>query len=355
MARRDLYAVLGVSRGASPDEIKKSYRNLARRYHPDRNADNEDAADRFREIAEAYETLSSPELRSRYDRLGPLYRPDGRPPSPEEVTDWVTDTIGGMFRKRRPEQGEDLRYTLNIHLEDVASGDERDIEVRRQCTCKICAGAGADPKDGLAPCTHCDGSGRAGSRRLFKTQCPHCDGSGQITIRKCEACSGIGRVETIEKLIVRIPKGVATGQKLKLRAKGNDARSPGESGDLYVIINVIEHALFQRRGSDLLCTVPIRITDAALGANVDVPTLTGKTTIKVPSGTTSGKVLRLAGRGLPTMKGGRTGDLHIALEIETPVTMSTAHTKALNTLNKALGDEAYPQRTAFIANMKDRP
>ena len=131
MARRDLYAILGVSRSANADEVKKAYRNLARRYHPDRNAGDEDAADRFREIAEAYETLSQPELRARYDRLGPLYRPDGRPPSPDEVTDWVTDTIGGMFRKRKPDQGEDLRYTLSIDLEDVAAGGERSIEVKR--------------------------------------------------------------------------------------------------------------------------------------------------------------------------------------------------------------------------------
>ena len=354
MARRDLYAVLGVSRGASPDEIKKAYRNLARRYHPDRNADNDEASARFREIAEAYETLSSPELRSRYDRLGPLYRPDGRPPSPEEVTDWVTDTIGGMFRKRKPDQGEDLRYTLSIALEDVATGDEREIEVKRQCTCRTCAGIGADPTDGLTLCTHCDGSGRSGGRRLFKTQCPHCNGRGQITVRKCGKCAGAGRIESLETLKVRIPKGVATGQKLKLRAKGNDARSPGEAGDLYVIINVYEHSLFQRRGSDLLCTVPIRMPDAALGAAVDVPTLDGKTTIKVPAGAESGKVLRLAGRGLPTMKGGRNGDLHIAIEIETPISSTSAHTKALNALNKALGDEAYPKRSTFITNMKER-
>ena len=354
MARRDLYAGLGVSRNASPDEVKKAYRNLARRYHPDRNADDDEAANRFREIAEAYETLSSPDLRSRYDRLGPLYRPDGRPPSPDEVTDWVTDTIGGMFRKRKPEQGEDLRYTLSIDLEEVAKGGERSIEVRRQCTCKSCSGVGADPKGGLAPCTHCDGTGRAGGRRLFRTTCPHCNGSGQITIRKCAECAGSGRLEVTETLKVRIPKGVATGQKLKLRAKGNDARSPGETGDLYVIINVSEHILFKRRGSDLLCTVPIRLTDAAIGGAVDVPTLTGKTTIKVPPGMESGKVLRLAGRGLPTMKGGRAGDLHIELSIETPNNLSKDQIEALKGLNKALGDDAYPKRSAFLANMKER-
>jgi molecular chaperone DnaJ len=353
VARRDLYAILGVSRSAGQDDIKKAYRNLARRYHPDRNADDEEAADRFREIAEAYETLSQPELRARYDRLGPLYRPDGRPPSPDEVTDWVTDTIGGMFRKRKPDQGEDLRYTLSIALEDVATGGDRNIEVKRQCHCASCAGSGA-AKNGRQPCAHCEGTGRAGGRRLFRTQCPHCNGEGQVTVKKCEICSGSGRTEHTESLKVRIPKGVSTGQKLKLRAKGNDAKVRGETGDLYVIINVTEHDLFQRRGSDLFCTVPVRLSDMALGTALDVPTITGKATIKVAPGSESGKVLRLAGRGLPTMKGNRTGDLHITLDVETPSTLSDKQRAALEQLNKALDSSAYPKRAAFIANMDNR-
>jgi molecular chaperone DnaJ len=354
VARRDLYSILGVSRSADADELKKAYRNLARRYHPDRNPDDDDAAARFREIAEAYETLNNPDQRSRYDRLGPLYRPDGRPPSPDEVTDWVTDTIGGMFRKRKPDQGEDLRYTLNIELEDVAKGDERNIEVRRQALCRPCNGSGADPRSGKVECDNCEGSGRAGGRRLFRGQCPHCDGSGEVTVKKCNSCSGSGRIESNESLKVRIPKGVATGQKLKLRGKGNDARVHGDPGDLFVIINVSDHALFQRRGSDLFCTVPIRFSDAALGSAVEVPTLSGKTTIKVPAGTDSGRVLRLAGRGLPTIKGSRSGDLHLSLEIETPQGLGEPEIKALKTLNKSLGDEAYPKRRAFADHMKSR-
>jgi molecular chaperone DnaJ len=354
VARRDFYATLGVSRGADADAVKKAYRNLARRYHPDKNAGDETATARFREIAEAYETLSSPNQRARYDRLGPLYRPDGRPPSPDEVTDWVTDTIGSMFRKRKPEQGEDLRYTLNIDLEDVATGGERAIEIRRQCTCKACTGSGADPSGGRVSCQNCDGSGKAGGRRLFRGQCPHCDGSGQVTVRKCAECTGTGRIESNETLKVRIPKGVATGQKLKLRGKGNDARTPGETGDLFVIINVSEHPLFQRRGSDLFCSVPIRFSDAALGSAVDVPTLAGKTTIKVPAGTESGRMLRLAGRGLPTMGAGRAGDLHLSLEIETPQALTKDQARAIKALNKELDDTAYPRHTAFAATMKGR-
>jgi molecular chaperone DnaJ len=354
LARRDLYAVLGIPRSANAEEAKKAYRTLARRYHPDRNQGDDEAARRFREIAEAYETLSNPELRSRYDRLGPLYRPDGRPPTPDEVTDWVTDTIGGLFRKRRPDQGEDLRYTLTIELECVASGGDRSIEVRRQAKCTGCRGNGADPKEGRQDCPECEGTGKAVGRRLFRTQCPHCNGAGQVTIKKCGDCTGLGRVESVEKLNVRIPKGVATGQKLKLRGKGNDARAAGESGDLFVIINVSEHPLFQRRGSDLYCVVPIRFSSAALGANIAVPTLTKQSTIKIPPGTESGRVLRLSGRGLPTMKGGRTGDLHFELRVETPSVLSPAQRKAVEAMDKVLDNSAHPRRAAFTENMKER-
>lgn len=353
MARRDLYAVLGVSRGAAQEDIKKAYRNLARRYHPDRNAGDEVAADRFREIAEAYETLSQPELRARYDRLGPLYRPDGRPPSPEEVSDWVTDTIGGMFRKRKPDEGEDLRYTLSITLEDVATGGERAIEVKRMCHCSSCSGTGA-AHGGLQPCTPCDGTGRAGGRRLFRTQCPHCNGEGKVTVEKCKTCTGSGRTEQTESLKVRIPKGVSTGQKLKLRAKGNEAKVRGEPGDLYVIVSVAEHPLFQRRGSDLFCIVPIRFSELALGTALTVPTLRGTATIKVQPGTEAGKVLRLAGRGLPTMKGNRTGDLHFTLEVETPAKLSQQQREAIEAMDKLLDGAAYPKRAAFLANMEGR-
>ena len=354
MARRDLYAILGISRSAPPDEVKRAYRNLARRYHPDRNQGDEEAARRFREIAEAYETLSNPELRSRYDKLGPLYRPDGRPPTPDEVTDWVTDTLGGMFRKRRPDQGEDLRYTLSIELESVATGGERTIEIRRSATCRSCTGSGADPDGGTAACTACDGSGKARGRRVFRTQCPHCNGAGTITVKSCQTCSGGGRVESFEKLSVRIPKGVATGQKLKLSGKGNDAKAGGETGDLYVIITVVEHRLFQRRGSDLHCVVPIRFSQAVLGGTLEVPTLRGTATIKVPAGTESGKLLRLAGRGLPTMKGGRKGDLHIELEVEIPSKLSDAQETALKELDGILDESAHPRRKAFMENMRSR-
>ena len=237
----------------------------------------------------------------------------------------------------------------------MATGGDRSIEVRRQATCTGCKGNGADPVRGRQDCTECEGTGKAVGRRLFRSQCPHCNGVGQVIVKKCADCTGLGRTESVETLNVRIPKGVATGQKLKLRGKGNDARSGGESGDLFVIINVAEHALFQRRGSDLHCVVPIRFSSAALGANIAVPTLGKQSTIKVPPGTESGRVLRLSGRGLPTMKGGRTGDLHFELQVETPTSLTQAQRKAVEALDGALDNNAHPRHAAFVENMKERP
>ncbi len=354
MARRDLYAILGVRRDASQDEIKKAYRALARQFHPDRNPDDPVSEERFREISEAYETLSETSLRQRYDRLGPLYRPDGRPPSPDELSEYISDTLTGLFRKRRPEKGEDLRYTLRIPLEVAGTGDERIIEVRRQVGCDPCKGNGADPAGGSQGCDRCAGTGKAPNRRVFRSVCPHCDGRGQITVKKCASCSGHGRVEVNEKLKVRIPKGVATGQKLKLRGKGNAARSGATSGDVFVIINVDEHALFQRRGADLHCTVPIRFGQATMGADIDVPTIEGKTTIRIPSGTPSGKTFRLAGRGLPTLEGGRKGDLHIQVEVEIPTNLNESERSLLRSFDEGVGLDYHPHLRAFADHMKDR-
>jgi len=355
VARRDLYAILGVRRDASQDEIKKAYRALARQFHPDRNPDDPVAEERFREISEAYETLSETALRQRYDRLGPLYRPDGRPPSPDELSEYISDTLTGLFRKRRPERGEDLRYTLRIPLEVVGTGDERLIEVRRQIECTGCKGLGADPQGGSRSCDHCEGTGKAPNRKVFRSACPHCNGRGQITVKKCAQCTGRGRVEIEERLKVRIPKGVATGQKLKLRGKGNAARTGPTPGDVFVIINVDEHPLFRRRGADLHCTVPIRFHQATLGADIEVPTIEGKTTIRIPPGTPSGKTFRLAGRGLPTLEAGRKGDLHLQVEVEIPTNLSDSERSLVASFDEGIGLDYHPHLREFADHLRDRP
>ena len=297
MSRLDYYNVLGLKRDATPDEIKKAYRHLALQYHPDRNPDDTEAARRFREATEAYETLSDAEKRLRYDRLGPLYTPSGRPPTPEEMGELLSDTLGGLFRRRkRAESGEDLRYTLSISLEECASGMVEQVEFPREIRCKRCGGGGADPDKGRRECASCDGSGRTQTRRLFRHQCARCDGLGYIVIKHCERCEATGRQGSQERLKVKVPAGVANGQKLKIAGRGNEGLRGGQSGDLYVVVQVSDHALFQRRGSDLVCELPLTFSELALGAEVVVPTLEGKTTIRVPAATMPGKLLKLSGK-----------------------------------------------------------
>jgi molecular chaperone DnaJ len=354
VSRHDYYAVLGVRRDAETEDIKKAYRALARQFHPDRNPNDGDAERRFREVTEAYETLREPVQRDRYDRLGPLYRADGRPPTPEDLSEIVGEALGSLFRKKAPEQGEDLRYTLRVPLETVASGGTQMIEVRRQTRCGRCTGDGADPDGGSRTCEHCGGTGKSPTRRVFRTSCPHCEGHGQITVVQCTGCTGTGRLEQLESLKVTLPRGVATGQKLKISGKGNAPRIGDVVGDLFVIISVDDHPLFQRRASDLYVEVPITFAEAALGANIEVPTIDGKTTIRVPPGTESGKVFRLAGRGLPALKGGRKGDLHLRVEVEVPEGLTKQAKAALQTLDDVLGPDYHPKRQAFSQHLKNR-
>jgi molecular chaperone DnaJ len=352
LARRDYYTVLGVGRDASSAEVKQAFRELALRYHPDRRPEDLDAEKRFREIVEAYETLSDPENRARYQRLGPLYRPDGQPPTPEELNEFVARTVGSWLRRGQPDKGEDLRFTLAISLEAVSDGAEREIEVPRQVCCRRCEGQGADTDTGRRMCADCEGTGRAKQRRIFRSACPRCDGRGWIAVKACAQCGGDGHHGTAERLKVRIPAGVASGQKLKLRQKGNESKNGGDSGDLYVLVSVEPHPLFQRRGKDLLVDVPITFAHAALGAEIAVPTLRGGTTIRLPAGTESGKTFRLAGQGLPDATGGRKGHLHLRVVVEVPPTLDKRARALLSEFAAIADEQAHPQRAAFLEALK---
>ena len=354
MPYRDYYNVLGVPRNASPDEIKKAYRVLARRWHPDRNPDDDEVVQRFKDITAAYKTLSDPDERARYDRLGPLYTPDGRPPRPEEVNDAVGTMFGNLFRRRRGNQrGDDLRYTLAVTLEDVAAGAEREVSVPRRVRCGDCAGSGA-AGSGRSECPVCGGSGRATGPRLFRSECYHCDGVGHVVVDPCTTCSGDGRLTREERLSVRIPAGVATGQKLKLKGKGNAPQGSGPEGDLFVIVNVSDHALFRRRGEDVLVEVPLTLAEATLGADVTVPTLEGQTTIRVPAGTQHGHIFRLSGRGLPRVGRSSRGDLHLHVVLEIPSELPAEARKALASWAASLPTNAHPLRAQFDAASRDR-
>lgn len=353
MAYRDLYNVLGVSRNASQDEIKKAYRTLAMQWHPDRTGGDEEAAQRFKDISLAYRTLSDPDQRARYDRLGPLYNADGRPPRPEEMEDAVQSVVARFFGRGKPPRGEDLRYTLTVSLEDVARGTTQRITVPRQARCGTCGGDGADPNGGKQVCDVCGGTGRS-QGRLFRSSCYHCNGEGFIITRACPTCDGARVVRTEDTLEVKVPPGVATGQKLKLVGKGSAPAGPGPEGDLYVVINVAEHDLFERRGTDLVVRLPVTIRELVLGAQVDVPTLDGRTTVRVPAGTPPGRILRLSGRGLPGVKGGPRGDLHLQITLEIPTDLDEPQREALAAWADRLPANAHPERTAFDVAVRAR-
>jgi molecular chaperone DnaJ len=357
VAQRDYYNILGVSRKATQDEIKKAYRSLAMRWHPDKNPDDAAAEQRFKDINVAYRTLGDPEKRGRYDRLGPLYTEDGRPPRPEdlnEVVGTVFSNISGIFGRRKNARGEDLRYTVALTLEEVSAGTDKEIVVPRKIRCKTCAGDGADPDNGKQKCTYCSGSGRASGPRLFRTDCYHCSGRGFTVTATCPRCSGDGRVTIDDTLVVKVPAGVATGQKLKLSGKGNAARGSGGEGDLLVVVNVAEHPLFRRRGDDVLIELPLTITEATLGADVSIPTLSGLTTIRVPAGSMPGKILRLSGRGLPKVSGSGRGDQHLQLAIEIPEQLTEAQADELRKWNTSLGRHVHPLRARFDRYVEER-
>lgn len=359
MARKDYYTVLGVKKNASPEDIKRAFRALALKYHPDRNPDDAEAERNFREVAEAWQVLGDPETRARFDRMGPLFTPSGRPPRPDELNELLMDAFNGLLGRRRPgARGEDLRYTLAISLEQAASGVEAPLTITRVIRCRTCSGSGDAPDD-RTPCDACGGTGKSPTRRFLRTDCPRCDGKGYKPKAKCTTCGGEGRRPNEEQLRIKVPSGVATGQKIRLKGKGNDGTgngvvSPGEPGDLYVLVNVEDHPLFRRRGTDLVCDVPITFAEAALGADVVVPTLDGQTTLRVAPGTPSGKALRVPGRGLPAVKGGGRGDLHVRLVVEVPEKLDDAARAALQAWAERAGLGHHPQKRAWLEALQAR-
>jgi len=357
VATRDYYNVLGVDRRASHDEIKRAYRELARRWHPDRNQQDAQAETRFKDISEAYRTLSEPERRTRYDRLGPLYTEDGRPPRPEDLNE-VVGTVWSnlsLWRRRRGKRGEDLRYTASVSLEEVANGTSKQIEVPRFVRCDTCDGGGADPDGGSEECSVCRGTGRASGPRLFRTSCYHCSGAGRITTKRCPTCDGDGRRGLSDTLLVKVPAGVTTGQKLKISGKGNAGRHGSEEGgDLFVIVSVADHPLFRRRGDDVVVSLPLSFRELCLGAEVDVPTLESSTTIRIPPGSPPGKVLRLSGRGLTKVGRTQRGDLHVELDLELPAGLTQTATSELQAWDDGLPASAHPLRVQFDKHVQDR-
>ncbi len=333
---RSPYDVLGVPRAASQQEIKKAFRRLARTYHPDLNPNGPSAERRFREVQHAYDILGHADKRRQYDRFGASYfRPGYSSASAHGVRDVVNEFMEAFVRQEMPrrKRGEDLRYYLSITLEEAGRGGYKTITVNRSEDCDHCRGTGASDKDGKIPCPACEGLGEVRPRRglfNFRRPCTSCRGTGYKIVTPCSQCGGTGRHRREDVIRVRIPPGVETGQRLKVHGRGNGGYQEGEPGDLFVVVHVKDHELFRRQGTELLCDVNVSFYDAALGAEIDVPTLDGPARITIPPGVQSGKLYRLKGRGMPELGGKRErGDLHVRIVVETPVNLSDEQKRIL--------------------------
>lgn len=368
MAKRDYYEVLGVERGASEAELKKAYRRLAMKYHPDRNPDNKEAEEQFKEANEAYEVLSDATKRSAYDQYGhagvdPSMGGAGFGGGGASFSDIFGDVFSDFFGGGRggsrggPQRGADLRYTLDLDLEDAVRGTTVTIKVPTLVACKSCEGSGAKKGSSPVTCSTCGGAGQVRMQQGFfsvQQTCPRCQGSGKMITDPCGSCHGQGRVQEHKTLSVKVPAGVDTGDRIRLSGEGESGAQGGPSGDLYVVVNVREHAIFQRDGKHLYCEVPISFADAALGGELEVPTLDGRVKLKIPEGTQTGKLFRLRGKGVAPVRGGGAGDLMCRVAVETPVNLTKRQRELLEEFRGSLtGDGGHsPKASGWFEGVK---
>jgi molecular chaperone DnaJ len=349
----DYYSVLGVARSASSEEIKRAYRKLARQHHPDANRDDPHAEEKFKEITRAYEVLSDAEKRQRYDVYGDERAGVGAAGFSDfgGISDLFATVFGGMggatTTRRRPGRGADILAEVELTLEEAATGAEQDVAVDSLAECKECGGSGAAPGTYPSSCPECGGTGeRRSSRQTFfgnvitATACPRCSGMGQIIPDPCKNCSGNGRIHVSETLTVKIPPGVDDGAQLRVSGRGQAGVRGGRSGDLYVEISVTPHETFRRVGDDLGCEVSVPMTVAALGGEVDVPTLEGPESVDIAPGTQSGEIIRLRSRGMPRINGRGRGELVCLLKIETPRDLNAEQAELLHRIAELRGEEA---------------
>jgi molecular chaperone DnaJ len=355
VSKRDFYEVLGVAKTATDQEIKSAYRKLALKHHPDRNPGSKDAEDKFKEAAEAYAVLADDEKRRTYDRFGHAGLGNGSGGFDPSVFTGFEDIFGGLgdifglgdaFGGRRrggPQRGADLRYDLEISFEESAKGAETSIQIPRQEPCDTCHGSGAAPGSKPTTCPQCHGRGQMRYQQGFFTvarTCGQCRGAGTVIQKPCTACRGMGRVQKERKLTVRIPAGIATGQRLRLTNEGEAGPSGGPSGDLYVVIHVQDHAFFRREGNDLFCEISVNFPTLVLGGDIRIPTLEGEETFTVPEGTQSGTTLSLRGRGMPDVTGRGRGDLMLTVNVITPKKLTREQRKVVEQLAAMLPKES---------------
>ena len=366
MAKRDYYEILGVSKTSSNDEIKKSYRRLAMKHHPDRNTDDSDAESKFKEAKEAYEVLSDSDKRAAYNQFGHdgvRGGPAGGGFSAEGFGDIFGDVFGDIFgggRRGRSQvfRGADLGYELRLDLEQAVSGDSVTIDVPTQVSCSECGGSGAKKGTNPVSCSTCGGTGQVRMQQGFfsiQQSCPACKGAGTVITNPCSNCHGRGRTSKTKKLSVRVPQGVENGDRIRLSGEGEAGRNGGPPGDLYVEVRVNPHKIFHREGADLSCEVPISFATAALGGEVELPTLDGNVALKIPVGTQSGKNFRLRGKGVTTVRDRRQGDLFARISIETPVNLTTEQVAFLRSFDDSVnagGDTHSPRARGWLDMVK---
>lgn len=374
MSKRDYYDVLGVSRNASADEIKKAYRKKAKELHPDRNSDNPKAEAEFKEAGEAYEVLKDAEKKAAYDRFGHAAfeggmggggRPGGGHPGQQGdfasafsdvFDDLFGDFMGGQRGGRqRAARGADLRYNLRVTLEEAFNGLQKTITVPTSVPCGSCKGSGAEGGAEPTTCPTCSGMGKVRAQQGFFTverTCPTCSGLGQTIKNPCKTCHGAGRVEKDRALSVNIPKGVETGTRIRLAGEGEAGMRGGPPGDLYIFIEVTPHKIFERDAMDLHCRVPVSMSAAALGGDIEVPTIDGgRSRVKIPAGSQSGRQMRLRGKGMPALRGAGAGDMFIELAVETPVNLTSKQKELLREF-EALSEDNNPESKSFFSSVK---
>jgi molecular chaperone DnaJ len=366
MAKRDYYEVLGVGKDTDDKEIKKAYRRVAMKFHPDRNPDDPKAEDKFKEATEAYDVLMDPEKRSAYDRFGHagVDASMGGGGGGGSFSDVFGDVFGDIFGggggsgRGGPQRGSDLRYTLDISLENAVRGTTVEIRVPTLASCDTCDGSGARKGSSPTTCGTCGGAGQVRMQQgFFQVQqtCPTCRGKGKSISDPCGSCHGQGRVERTKTLSVKVPPGVDTGDRIRLSGEGEAGPDGGPTGDLFVQMSVQQHAIFERDGKNLYCEVPITFADAALGGELEVPTLDGRVKLKIPTGTQTGKLFRLRGKGVKPVRGGSVGDLLCRAAVETPVNLNKRQKELFRELQESLGEggkSQSPRQNSWLDGVK---
>jgi molecular chaperone DnaJ len=363
--KQDYYELLEVNRNASESEIKKAYRRLAVKHHPDKNAGDKASEDKFKEVSEAYEILSDPEKRARYDQFGHAALGGGfssggfggGSPFGDIFGDIFGDVFGGGRQKAgRGRRGDDLQYNMEVTFEEAAFGVEKKIDIPYAKRCEPCGGSGAKPGTSPKTCPTCQGAGQMRFQQGFfsvSKTCSHCNGEGRVVEHPCPTCRGAGTVRDKKNLSVKVPAGVETGIRLKLTGEGGQGAKGGPNGDLYVALTVREHSIFRREDNDVICEIPISFTQAALGCEIEVPTLDGKVSMKIPEGTQSGALFRMRGKGVPALQGYGRGDHLVIAKVETPTNLNRQQRDLLEELARISGEDVNPMGKNFFSKVMD--